>query len=168
MLSTINKFFGCYQLSIRVLRNIGVDTEIKSWLKLETLLRWKLITFLSLFWEERTLLWGPVKVVQEKLVTGCFSNKWKTTCEVITTHPFSSHFRCSYSKFEGQKKLIDNRDQTTFYQQMYSSTSYTLRHFQEKKRTGKKTKMTCQWHQVFHRFPWWGCHHVSMGDMVLQ
>ena len=49
----------------------------------------------------RTLLWGPVKLVQGKLVTGCFSNKRKTTCEVITTHPFSSHFRCSCSKFEG-------------------------------------------------------------------
>jgi hypothetical protein len=39
--------------------------------------------------------------VQGKLVTGCFSNERTTTCEVITTHPFSSHFRCSSSKFEG-------------------------------------------------------------------
>jgi hypothetical protein len=57
---------------------------------------------LSFLLEERTLFWGPVKLVQGKLVTGCFSNKRKkTTCEVITTHPFSSHFRCSCSKFEG-------------------------------------------------------------------
>jgi hypothetical protein len=39
------------------------------------------------FLEERTLSWGPVKLVQGKLVTGCFSNKRKTICEVITSHP---------------------------------------------------------------------------------
>jgi spore germination cell wall hydrolase CwlJ-like protein len=38
---------------------------------------------LSLLLEERTLLWGPVKLVQGKLVTGCFSNKRKTICEVM-------------------------------------------------------------------------------------